>query len=175
MLPGCCAGTWRGPESGRKGEGEKHMATSAEIRERLATELRLDLVGPSHRDDASLREEILPDPPSCWYLAGFLVPLGAPPRQKAPDPEEEMDAVVKGGAFKKGRSGAPQIWRALAGCGNTLLSFRVGPSGPGPEPMSGRCSWIPRCLASLGPRNDAIPAFFRTLRASMPLRGTPLG
>jgi hypothetical protein len=27
------------------------MATSAEIRERLANELRLDLVGPSHRDE----------------------------------------------------------------------------------------------------------------------------
>jgi hypothetical protein len=74
------------------------MATSAEIRERLASELRLDLVGPSHRDDAALRDEILPDPPSRWYLTGFLVPLGAPQRQKAPDPQEEMDAVEEGGA-----------------------------------------------------------------------------
>lgn len=52
------------------------MATSAEIRERLATELRLDLVGPSHRDGTALRDVILPDPPSRWYLTGFLVPLG---------------------------------------------------------------------------------------------------
>jgi hypothetical protein len=54
------------------------VATSAEIRERLANELRLDLVGPSHRDDTALRDEILPDPPSRWYLTGFLVPLGVP-------------------------------------------------------------------------------------------------
>jgi hypothetical protein len=33
----------------------------AEIRERLATELRLDLIGPSHHD-AALVNEILADP-----------------------------------------------------------------------------------------------------------------
>ena len=40
---------------------------------------------------------------------------------------------------------------ALAGCGKTHVSFRDGPSGPGPEPMntdktngfSGQCSWLP--------------------------------
>jgi hypothetical protein len=77
--------------------GEKVMPTSAEIRERLVTEMRLDLIGPSHRDEPALRDEILPDPPARWYLTGFLVPLGAPSRQKAPDPQEEMDAVEEGG------------------------------------------------------------------------------
>ena len=43
------------------------MANSAEIRARLATELRLDLIGPSYRDTA-LVNEVLPDPPSRWYL-----------------------------------------------------------------------------------------------------------
>jgi hypothetical protein len=76
---------------------EEDMATSVETRERLANELRLDLIGPSYRDDAALRNEILPDPPSRWYLTGFLVPLGAAPRQKTPDPQEEMDAVEEGG------------------------------------------------------------------------------
>src|SRR5262245_47816414 len=73
------------------------MATSAEIRERLATELRLDLIGPSH-DDAGLADEILPDPPSRWYLTGFLVPVEAPVRQKSRDPQEEMDTAEGGGA-----------------------------------------------------------------------------
>ncbi len=73
------------------------MATSAEIRERLATELRLDLIGPSHEDTA-LVNEVLPDPPSRWYLTGFLVPVGAPVRQKARDPQEEMDTAEEGGA-----------------------------------------------------------------------------
>jgi hypothetical protein len=73
------------------------MGPSAEIRERLATELRLDLIGPSHRD-TELVTKILPDPPSRWYLTGFLVPVDAPVRTKARDPQEEMDTAEEGGA-----------------------------------------------------------------------------
>ena len=72
------------------------MPTSAEVRERLASELRLDLIGPGPGDGA-LVAEILPDPPSRWYLTGFLVPIGAPERQKSPDPQEEMDTAEEGG------------------------------------------------------------------------------
>jgi hypothetical protein len=51
-----------------------------------------------------------------------------------------------------------------------LLSFRDGPSGPDPEPMntdqaldfSSQCYWIPGSQAKTAPRNDHIPAFFRT-------------
>jgi len=70
---------------------------SAEIRERLTTELRLDLIGPSHHDTA-LVNETLPDPPSRWYLTGFLVPVDTPSRRKARDPQEEMDTAEQGGA-----------------------------------------------------------------------------
>jgi hypothetical protein len=73
------------------------MANSAEIRARLATELRLDLIGPSQRD-TELVSEILPDPPSRWYLTGFLVPVDTPSRRKARDPQEEMDTAEQGGA-----------------------------------------------------------------------------
>jgi hypothetical protein len=73
------------------------MPTSAEIRERLADELRLDLIGPGHRDVA-LVNELLPDPPSRWYLTGFLVPVDTPTRRKARDPQEEMDTAEQGGA-----------------------------------------------------------------------------
>src|SRR5215813_8482401 len=73
------------------------MATSAEIRARLATELRLDLIGPSHSDTA-LVNEVLPDPPSRWYLTGFLVPVDTPSRRKARDAQEEMDSAEQGGA-----------------------------------------------------------------------------
>ena len=73
------------------------MATSAEIRERLVNELRLDLIGPSHRDMA-LVNEVLPDPPSRWYLTGFLVPVDTPSRRKARDPQEEMDTAEQAGA-----------------------------------------------------------------------------
>jgi len=40
----------------------------------------LDLVGPSH--DGPHAEEVLPLPPSRWYLTGFLAPWGAPASQK---------------------------------------------------------------------------------------------
>jgi hypothetical protein len=73
------------------------MASSAEIRERLATELRLDLIGPCH-SDTTLVNEVLPDPPSRWYLTGFLVPVDTPSRRKARDPQEEMDTAEQGGA-----------------------------------------------------------------------------
>ncbi len=73
------------------------MASSAEIREKLATELRLDLIGPGPSDGA-LVDEVLPDPPSRWYLTGFLMPLGAPERQKSRDAQEEMDTAEEGGA-----------------------------------------------------------------------------
>jgi len=73
------------------------MPSSAEIRQGLVNELRLDLIGPGP-DDGDLVGEVFPDPPSRWYLTGFLVPLGAPPRQKAPDPQEEMDTAEEGGA-----------------------------------------------------------------------------
>ncbi|RMH17506.1 MAG: helicase [Acidobacteria bacterium] len=41
-------------------------------REHLIRALEADLVGPFHPDD---REELLPLPPSRWYLTGFLAPL----------------------------------------------------------------------------------------------------
>jgi hypothetical protein len=55
------------------------------------------VIGPSHQDTALAGEE-LPDPPSRWYLTGFLVPVDAPVRQKSRDPQEEMDTPEEGGA-----------------------------------------------------------------------------
>ena len=73
------------------------MTTSAEVRTKLVRELGLDLVGPRN-DDPELANETLPEPPSRWYMTGFLVPIGAPERQLAPDPQEEMDEAEEGGA-----------------------------------------------------------------------------
>ena len=50
-------------------------------------------------------------------------------------------------------------------------SFRDGLSGPGPEPMNigqavdftGPCCWFPGSRAEPAPRNDKVPAFFRSL------------
>jgi Helicase conserved C-terminal domain len=48
------------------------MVDSAEVRSQLIEALRLDLIGPTRGHE--LESEILPTPPSRWYLTGFLVP-----------------------------------------------------------------------------------------------------
>lgn len=71
------------------------MTTSAEVRAKLVETLELDLVGPGpgHPLEAEqLREH---EPPSRWYLTGFLVPTNAPESQRHdPESEEVLDAVV---------------------------------------------------------------------------------
>jgi Helicase conserved C-terminal domain len=71
------------------------MTTSAEVRAKLIETLQLDLVGPGrgHALEAErLRES---EPPSRWYLTGFLVPTGAPEAQRHdPESAEVLDAVV---------------------------------------------------------------------------------
>lgn len=46
--------------------------TSADVRERLIEALRLDLIGPEPGGEHA--GEVLPMPPSRWYLTGFLMP-----------------------------------------------------------------------------------------------------
>ena len=47
--------------------------TPEEIREKIVRALEADLVGPF---DPESGEEVLPLPPSRWYLTGFLAPQG---------------------------------------------------------------------------------------------------
>ncbi|MBW4595312.1 MAG: DISARM system helicase DrmA [Brasilonema angustatum HA4187-MV1] len=58
--------------------------TPAEVRSHLTDALQLDLVGPTPNDTTHARE-ILTQPPSKWYLTGFLVPFGAPPEVRSDD------------------------------------------------------------------------------------------
>lgn len=55
------------------------MTTSTDVRARLVEMLRRDLVGPLPPDvapgDADLQTERLREPPSSWYLTGFIAPL----------------------------------------------------------------------------------------------------
>lgn len=56
---------------------------AVDVRALLIDALRLDLIGPSEVLGATDRilgdpAEILPQRPSTWYLAGFLVPLAGP-------------------------------------------------------------------------------------------------
>src|SRR5580692_2629475 len=52
-----------------------------QIRKQMTDALRLDLVGPE--EGLGSLDEILPEPPSRWYLTGFVVPLDANDDQKA--------------------------------------------------------------------------------------------
>jgi|GEM_PF-4771476 len=73
--------------------------TSVEVRQRLTDALRLDLIGPGEVLGPENRvlgqaDEILPQRPSTWYLAGFLVPIDAEPEQKADEQStEEVDEL----------------------------------------------------------------------------------
>src|SRR2546423_525707 len=53
---------------------------SIDVRSQLVHALNLDLVGPD--SESPLKEEELSQPPSRWYLTGFLVPIDADPDQK---------------------------------------------------------------------------------------------
>jgi hypothetical protein len=112
------------------------MLTSAEIRERLAAELGLDLIGPN-QGDMVLVSEVLPDPPSRWYLTGFLVPVDTPPRRKARDPPEEMDTAEQGGADDDEipDRGASQPRYLPSSMGLSLLIE------PGTEALRVTCRW----------------------------------
>jgi len=62
--------------------------TSATIRASLVDALRLDLVGPE--PDSEHQHEVLPIPPTAWYLTGFLVPFLAKADDRC-DPEAQED------------------------------------------------------------------------------------
>src|SRR5258708_23110738 len=67
------------------------MSTSQAIRAKLVEALQLDLVGPSN--DHAFAQELLPESPKRWYLAGFLVPTDAPLEQRIDETAtEEIDS-----------------------------------------------------------------------------------
>lgn len=62
------------------------MATSESIRSELVKALKADLIGPFVPEGhPGAGEEVLPLPPSRWYLTGFLAPQSA----RAPDPDDQ--------------------------------------------------------------------------------------
>ena len=58
--------------------------SSAQVRASLVRTLELDLIGPGP-DHPDHREETLKQPPSSWYLTGFLVPFEASVEQRSDD------------------------------------------------------------------------------------------
>src|SRR5256885_1384351 len=69
---------------------------SVEVRSKMVDALKLDLVGPS--DNLGNREEVLPQPPSRWYLSGFLAPIGAERDQRTDETAtEDLDQPGEAG------------------------------------------------------------------------------
>ena len=54
----------------------RHVDKQLAVRDHLVTALNTDLIGPFKSD------EIIPTPPSRWYLTGFLVPKDASLEQR---------------------------------------------------------------------------------------------
>ena len=72
--------------------------TSLEVRDDLVDTLRLDLVGPWSGHE--YERERLPGwaRPSSWYIAGFLIPAGTPPEDRADaDADDDIDALESAG------------------------------------------------------------------------------
>jgi hypothetical protein len=70
------------------------MTTSFEIRSQLVDTLRLDLIGPDAITNLGIRDEVLAQAPSRWYLTGFLVPLDAGEEQRAEEgSDDDLDEV----------------------------------------------------------------------------------
>ena len=68
------------------------------VRERLVETLRLDLIGPDN--EHVFARELLSEPPTRWYLTGFLTPTDAPIAQRFDETSpEEIDAAVDAGGL----------------------------------------------------------------------------
>jgi hypothetical protein len=84
--------------------------TSLGIRTNLIEALRLDLVGPDNAH--AFAHELLPEPPSRWYLTGFLVTEGSAVEDRSDETaSEELDAT----SDAEGLDDAVQPERAAAG------------------------------------------------------------
>ncbi|MBI3269059.1 MAG: helicase [Planctomycetes bacterium] len=71
------------------------VGSSVQIRDTLVDALRLDLVGPAPGSHHA--REVLPQPPSRWYLTGFLVPYAAAEAEKQdPAADEGMELAESG-------------------------------------------------------------------------------
>jgi Helicase conserved C-terminal domain len=64
---------------------------SVEVRDKLVEVLRLDLAGPEPGDEHET--EVLPTPPSRWYLTGFLVPFEARESQRDETADDQLDLI----------------------------------------------------------------------------------
>jgi hypothetical protein len=86
--------------------------TPVEVRSQLVDALRLDLVGPDPARGLGTPDEILPQPPSRWYLTGFLVPLEGDESQRSDETStDELDAAADAAGTDDGAPPEPAAAR----------------------------------------------------------------
>ncbi len=66
-------------------------ASSADVRQTLVEALELDLIGPGEGHELAEERLLINEPPSKWYLTGFLMPADTPPELRESDDEEDGD------------------------------------------------------------------------------------
>ncbi|KAA0895460.1 DISARM system helicase DrmA [Oryzomonas rubra] len=112
-------------------------STSEQIRSEIIHALCLDLVGPDN--DHAFAAELLPEPPSRWYLTGFLVPKNAPEEQRCdPTSVEEIDAAGEAGELDD--AGTPEKSSAR----KSFLPSSMGLTvlvAPGVGTLEAKVSW----------------------------------
>jgi len=81
--------------------------TSSEVRARLGHALRLDLIGPYAGHE--LESEVLPAPPSRWYLTGFLVPHEAAEGDRRDETADEQLELAAAGESADDDAAAEQV------------------------------------------------------------------
>lgn len=111
--------------------------SSTMVRSELVEALRLDLVGPDN--DHVFANELLPEPPSRWYLTGFLVPTGAPLPQRT---DETVTEEIDSGGDTEGLDDASPPDRASAR--KSLLPSSMGLTiliPPGVESLKAKVWW----------------------------------
>ena len=117
--------------------GSSVTSSSETVRRALVEALELDLVGPGN--DHVFARELLPEPPSRWYLTGFLVPSDAPVAQRTdPTADEGLDAGADEGGLDDAQ--APDSAPAR----RSILPSSMGLSvlvGPEVREIRARVSW----------------------------------
>lgn len=112
------------------------MSTPSDLRDTLVRALEADLIGPF---DPETGEEVLPLPPSRWYLTGFLAPQGGRDPQDPTEEEElgvENDHDEESGGTER-ETEPKQKNRLPASMGLSVLL----PPGPASDTVSVRVSW----------------------------------
>lgn len=116
-------------------------ANSVDVRAQLVETLNLDLIGPTN--DHAFARELLPEPPTRWYLTGFLTPTDAPMAQRFDETSpEEIDSPAEPGGLDDDAD--PDRQAASTSNRRSLLPSSMGVSVLVPantSKLSARVSW----------------------------------